>query len=69
MDEKCEYCLANEWTRPAYNERCLLQIGCWRCYSVYFILDAGPVITKQNPRNPIFWKDLQIQWNEALDQF
>lgn len=68
MDDVCEYCFGKEWTQPAYNERCLLQIGCWRCYSVYYLLDDGPMLSKQDPKNHIFWKDLQRQWNEALSQ-
>lgn len=67
MDVSCDVCLAPEWTNPAYSKRAILQIGCWRCYSVYYLLDDGPMLFKKDPRNPIFWKDLKRQWDEALE--
>jgi len=65
--KRCEYCYSNwQWTMPAFNKHEVLQIGCFRCCSIYNIVDDEYLLVGQRPRHFIFWKDLTRQWDEAL---
>ena len=67
LNPRCVHCSGSHgWTLPAFSAREVLQIGCSYCGSLYNIVDEEYRLIGQRGSHYIFWKDLLLQWNNAL---
>jgi hypothetical protein len=48
------------------NKYRILQVGCWGCGSIYNVIGDEYQFVIQQTKNPIFWKDLRVEWVRRL---
>lgn len=66
-ERRCSNCnSAEQWTMPAYSKWEVLQIGCWKCFWVYNVIDGEYISVGPSFKHFIFWKDLKRQWNKVM---